>query len=98
MWWTSARSVSARARAIVVFPVPGGPIKLHADWYGLAANLASIRFGLSKPTKSAITRGRYFSASGIGNRRFALIGSGFLLLEPSQVCNRLLSVPETRQR
>ncbi len=68
--WTKARSVaSARSRAIVVFPTPGGPQKMIEP----SAPSASIRPSgpsgprrCSCPTTSSSRRGRCRSASGRG--------------------------------
>ena len=73
-------------------------MKIQADWYGLVANLPRIRFGLSKPTNSAIARGRYFSASGMGNGRVALIGNRSLPLGSYPECNPLLFVRDSQRK
>src|SRR6267154_1386084 len=66
---TSASISSASASAMVVLPRPDSPTKISAAFFGFAANPERIRFGLSRPIKSAIRRGRYFSARGCGNPR-----------------------------
>src|ERR1700676_4784665 len=66
MWISSPPMASHRANAIVVFPVPLGPVNRKAALRGLREKLARIRFCLSRPINSAMALGRYFSASGVG--------------------------------
>src|SRR5215472_8339420 len=53
-WCSSAGIAAASASAIVVLPVPDGPIKSHADGNGFAASLERIFLGFSSPTKESI--------------------------------------------
>jgi hypothetical protein len=50
--------ISASAMAIVVFPVPLGPMKSQADGNGLAASFAHNAFGLERPANSVMEWGR----------------------------------------
>src|SRR6266446_128815 len=83
---TSASISSAIASAMVVLPRPDSPTKISAAFLGLAANPARMRFGLSRPIKSAIRLGRYFSARGCG-KASELCGVG----------NRLIGAPRDRK-
>src|SRR5260370_25764190 len=73
---------SHNAIAIVVLPVPGGPMKRHAEGYGASANLARIFLGRSKPTKSANVCGLYFSVR--------LAGKAIAVCAPGKLSNRLM--------
>jgi hypothetical protein len=60
----SAANSDASAKAIVLLPTPDGPTKSQAPDAGRLQNAARIFFGRSKPMKSTIRTGRYFSARG----------------------------------
>src|SRR5207245_3196726 len=77
IWIGPPPMASHRANAIVVLPVPLGPVKRKAALRGLPAKLAMMRLGLSRPTKSPMARGRYFSESGCGKAK-----EGVLIAHP----------------
>ena len=59
----SAANSAASASAIVLLPTPDGPTNSHAPDAGRLQNVASTFLGRSKPMKSAMRTGRYFSTS-----------------------------------
>src|SRR5438445_8944517 len=96
MWISSPLIASQRARAIVVLPVPLGPVKRNAALRGLRAKLAIIRLGRSRPINSAIVFGRYFSDSGSGNAKEGVLIAHPRLAErrPVSRCFRHTTIPD----
>src|SRR5262249_20837956 len=59
----------ARAKPIVVFPVPEGPTNSHAEGKGFCVNACKTAFGFSKPANDPMESGRYLSVRDCGKVR-----------------------------
>src|SRR5215467_11871234 len=95
----SACSSLARAIAIVLLPRPLGPRNSQAPDAGRRRNAESTFLGRSKPMKSAMRVGRYFSVRDCGNAKGGVLIahppslSGLTVLE----CSRLLFARHSRR-
>src|SRR5262249_6398758 len=92
---SSACSSEATESAIVLLPTPDGPTNSHAPDAGRLQNAASTHLGRSKPMKSAMRVGRYFSARDCGKPRsgctaLTFDGRGILRGFPPDVVGCLL--------
>merc|ERR1711935_531085 len=66
------RSVCARQRTEVVFPIPGGPVKMRLGTLPVEAMAARRSTASLFPTISSILVGRYFSTQGSDALAWAL--------------------------